>query len=342
MLKTVIVGSLPRPTWLVPPGEMYVQWKLDGAALDEGRDDAVRLALLDQEEAGLDIVTDGEQRRRHYIWGFVEGLDGMDFTRLVSIPSRGGRYGSRVNAARVVGPLRRRGSIMQDDVRFLKRHTARPIKVTLPGPMTTADTVADEYYGGDRRRLAEAVAKVLNEEAHELAAAGADIIQFDEPCFNIYLDDVEAWGIRILEEAANGLRVKTAVHICYGYGTERVLKWKKANTDWSHYSRTLPLLRTSAIDMVSVECAAAGVDPAVLAAAKGKDLMVGVIDVGTEAVETPEVVAERIRTALRYVDPEHLYPSTDCGMIPRSRAAARGKLAALAAGARLVREATKA
>ncbi len=336
MLQTMIVGSLPRPTWLVPPGKMYVDWNLEENMRKEALDDAVLLALTDQHEAGLNIFTDGEQRRRHYIWGFVEGLDGVDFSQLVKIPTRGGRYGSMVDAARVVGPVRRRESITVDAVRFVKRHTSSPVKVTLPGPMTTTDTLADEFYK-NRRTLATELAKQLNDEAHELAEAGADIVQFDEPCFNIYLDEVEEWGVRALEDAAKGIRAKKAVHICYGYGVPIVLQWKTKNTDWSHYWRTLPLLRTSTIDMISIECAASGVDPAVLAEAKGKDLMVGVIDVGTEEVETPETVAARIRRLLPYVEPNHLYPCTDCGMIPRSRAAARGKMKALADGAWLVR-----
>lgn len=336
MLQTMIVGSLPRPTWLVPPGQMYVNWRLEGDALKEGQDDAVLLALADQEEAGLDIFTDGEQRRRHYIWGFCEEVEGIDFSRLVKIQTRGGRYGQMVDAARVTAPVRRRGSIMRGTVQFLKRHTTKPVKVTLPGPMTTTDTLADEHYG-DRRILAMELAKILNEEALELTESGCDIVQFDEPCFNIYLDEVEQWGIRALEEAAKGVSAKTAVHICYGYGVPVVLQWKTKNTDWSHYSRTLPLLRTSTIDMISVECAASGVEPAVLAQAKGKDLMVGVIDVGTEEVETAETVAVRIRKAMQYVDPNHLYPCTDCGMIPRSRVAARGKMRALANGAWIVR-----
>jgi 5-methyltetrahydropteroyltriglutamate--homocysteine methyltransferase len=336
MLQTMIVGSLPRPTWLVPPGEMYVNWKLEGETLKEGQDDAVLLALTDQEDAGLQIVTDGEQRRRHYIWGFCQGLTGLDFEHLVKIQTRGGRYGSLVAAARVTGPVRRPRPIMTDALRFLKRHTTKPVKVTLPGPMTTADTLADEYYG-NRRTLAMELAKLLNEEALELAENGCNIVQFDEPCFNIYLDEVEEWGIRALEEAARGVRAKTAVHICYGYGVPVVLQWKTKNTDWSHYWRTLPLLRTSSIHMISVECAASGVDPAVLAEARGKDLMVGVIDVGTEEVEASETVARRIRTAMQYVEPAHLYPCTDCGMIPRSRAAARGKMKALTDGAWIVR-----
>lgn len=336
MLQTMIVGSLPRPTWLVPPHQMYVSWQLQGESLQEGQDDAVRLAVADQEVAGLDILTDGEQRRRHYIWGFCEGLSGLDFSDLVEIETRGNRYGHTVKAARVTGPIRRPSSVLIDSLRFLKQHTSKPVKVALPGPMTTADTLADAYYG-DREKLAMALAEVLNEEACELAENGCDMIQFDEPCFNIYLDAVEAWGIKALERCTQSVSAKTAVHICYGYGVSAVLKWKTQNTDWGHYGRTLPLLRTSTIDMISVECAASGVDPAVLAEARGKDIMVGVIDVGTEAIESPETVARRIRTALEYVEPQHLYPCTDCGMIPRSRTAARGKMHALAAGASLVR-----
>ena len=336
MLQTMIVGSLPRPTWLVPPNAMYVSWKLQDDMLHEGQDDAVLLALADQEAAGLNIVTDGEQRRRHYIWGFVEGLTGLDFSRLVEIETRGNRYGIKVRAARVVEQLRRPRSVLVEALRFMKQHTTKPVKVTLPGPMTIADTVADEYYG-ERRQLAAELARLVNEEACELAENGCDIVQFDEPCFNIYLDAVEEWGIQALEQCAQGVQAKTAVHICYGYGIPAVVEWKSKNTDWGHYARTLPLLRTSAIDMISVECAASGVDLAVLAEAKGKDLMVGVIDVGTEEVETRETVAARIRTALQYVAPEHLYPCTDCGMIPRSRTAARGKMQVLADGAWLVR-----
>lgn len=336
MLQTMIVGSLPRPTWLVPPNAMYVSWKLQDDMLSEGQDDAVLLALADQDAAGLNIVTDGEQRRRHYIWGFVEGLTGLDFSRLVEIETRGNRYGIKVRAARVVEQLRRPRSVLVEALRFMKQHTTKPVKVTLPGPMTIADTVADEYYG-ERRKLAAELARLVNEEACELAENGCDIVQFDEPCFNIYLDAVEEWGIQTLEQCAQGVQAKTAVHICYGYGIPAVVEWKSQNTDWGHYARTLPLLRTSAIDMISVECAASGVNPAVLAEAKGKDLMVGVIDVGTEEVETRETVAARIRTALQYVASEHLYPCTDCGMIPRSRTAARGKMQALADGAWLVR-----
>ena len=337
MLKTMITGSLPRPSWLAPPNQISsVSLRLEDKELQEGQDDAVHLALLDQHEAGMGIVTDGEQRRRHYIWGFTEGLAGIDFNKMVKKETRGGRYKTRIDVARVTGPVQRPRSVFLDALRFLKQHTSQPVKVTLPGPMTTADTLADEYYGGTQR-LATDLAKVLNDEACELAENGCDIIQFDEPCFNIYLDDVEDWGISTLEVAAKGVSAKTAVHICYGYGVPQVLAWKNTNTEWHHYQHTLPLLRTSTIDMISVECAASGVDPSVLELAQGKDIMVGVIDVGTEDVETQATVAERIRAALPYVAPDKLYPCTDCGMIPRSREAARGKMKALADGAWIVR-----
>jgi len=339
MLRTMIVGSLPRPVWLADPQQqrVYTSHRLQGEALREAQDDAVLLALRDQELAGLDIVTDGEQRRRHYIWGFCEGLSGLDFEHLVKLETRGNRYKVLVDAARVVGPIRRPRSVFLEALRFVKAHTRKPVKITLPGPMTTADTLADEHYG-TKRAVAADVAKVLNDEACELAEAGCDVVQFDEPCFNIHLDDVEEWGIRLLEEAAKGVAAKRAVHICYGYGIPVVLAWKTQNKDWSHYGRSLPLLATSTIDQISVECAASGVDPSVLGLARGKDLMVGVIDVGTEEVESAETVAKRIRVALEHVSPDHLIPCTDCGMVPRSRAASRGKMKALADGARIVRE----
>jgi 5-methyltetrahydropteroyltriglutamate--homocysteine methyltransferase len=335
MLVTMIVGSLPRPSWLAEPTGFITPWRLDDADLEEGQDDAVRLALRDQEEAGLDIVTDGEQRRRHYVWTFCEALEGIDPERRVEIPMRGERY---TRPAPVVsGPVRRSRSVFLDALRFSKAHTTKPVKVTLPSPMTMADSLADEHYG-DRKTLAFELAKVVNEEACELAEAGCDIVQFDEPCFNIYLDEIEEWGLPALEEAARGVTARTAVHICYGYGVAHWVDWKAKNQDWSQYHHSLPLLRTSSIDQISVECAASGVDPSVLALAGGKDLMVGVIDCGTDEIETPDAVAQRIRAALEHVSPERLYPSTDCGLVPRSRPIARAKMQALAHGAKLVRE----
>ncbi len=250
----------------------------------------------------------------------------------------GGRYAEQSPAARIVGEVTRPKPVFVDALRFAKAHTRRPVKVTLPGPMTIVDSIVDEHYGADERSLALRFAELLNAEARELAAAGADVVQLDEPCFNVYVDKVAAWGIAALERCTAGVNAKKAVHICYGYGVPAVLAWKSRNGDWGHYDKTLPLLADSSIDQVSVECAASGVDVAVLGTLAGKDVLLGVIDVGTETVETPEAVAERIRTALPYVPPERLFPCTDCGLVPRSREAARGKLRALAAGAAIVRK----
>jgi 5-methyltetrahydropteroyltriglutamate--homocysteine methyltransferase len=306
--------------------------------LREAQDDAVRLALADQEEAGLDVVCDAEQRRRHYIWGFLEGLTNIDTESLATRLARGGRYGQSTPSARITGEMTRPAPVFREAVRFARAHTDRPLKVTLPGPMTTVDSAVDQYYNTDEKTLAMHFAGLLNAEARDLAAAGADVIQFDEPCFNIYTEKVADWGIEVLEQAMDGVKATKAVHICYGYGTEGVLAWKTRNTEWGHYGVTLPLLAKSSIDQVSVECAASGVDVAVLEALRGKDVLLGVIDVGTEDVESPETVAARIRKALPYVSAGHLYPCTDCGMVPRSRAAASGKMRALVAGAAMVRK----
>lgn len=340
MLKTTITGSLPKPSWLAEPGvHMLSAWAAQPKQIAEAHDDAVRLAIADQEAAGLDIVTDGEQRRRHYIWGFVEGLTGIDAQVLGRKVTRAGRYSSEpITVARIVGEVSRQRSILVDGLRFAKAQTRRPVKVTLPGPMTIVDSLLDEHYHESDAALARRFADILNSEALDLAAAGADVIQFDEPCFNIYVDRVAEWGLAALERCIEGVNTKTAVHICYGYGIPVTLKWKSQNRDWGHYGITLPLLAGSRIDQVSVEFAASGVEPAVLGALKGKDVMVGVIDVGTDEIESPEVVAARIRKALQFVAPEHLYPCTDCGLVPRPRAVARGKMKALAEGAALVRK----
>jgi 5-methyltetrahydropteroyltriglutamate--homocysteine methyltransferase len=337
MLQTTITGSLPKPAWLAEPGVLYAPWRLEGQALAEGQDDAVRLAIQEQEKAGIEVLTDGEQRRRHYIWGFLSGLTGIDLVQQGSKLARGGRYAAQTAVPRITGEVTRPEPVFVDALRFARAATDLPLKVTLPGPMTAVDSVLDEYYRTDEQTLAMRFAALLNAEARALVDAGADVIQFDEPCFNIYIDKVRAWGIEALERCLDGVAARTAVHICYGYGTENVLAWKRQNQDWGHYAQTLPLLAKSAVDQVSVETAASGVDVSVLSTLAGKDVLLGVIDVGAETVETPEVVAERIRRALAYVPPERLYPCTDCGLVPRSREAARGKLRALAAGAAIVR-----
>jgi 5-methyltetrahydropteroyltriglutamate--homocysteine methyltransferase len=337
MLRTTIVGSLPKPGWLAEPGALRAVWRMQGDELREAQDDAVQIALDEQRAAGIDVVCDGEMRRRHYIWGFLEGLTGTDTVNLGTKRARGGRYAASTPVARIIGDVRREAPVLVEAVRFARSRTELPLKVTLPGPMTIVDSVLDEHYGADERSLALRFAELINAEARELAAAGADVVQFDEPCFNVYVDKVKDWGMAALERAMAGVQATKAVHICYGYGTPAVLAWKKANCDWGQYAATLPLLADSSVDQVSVECAASGVDVSVLKLLRGKDVLVGVIDVGTEEIETPARVAERIRAALRYVEPQHLLPCTDCGMVPRSRAAALGKMYALAAGAAIVR-----
>jgi 5-methyltetrahydropteroyltriglutamate--homocysteine methyltransferase len=335
-VRATIVGSLPKPGWLAAPGELFPPWRLDGASLEEGKEDAVRVWIAAQEQAGLDCVTDGEQRRRHYIWGFFQGLEGIDTVTLGMRAQRGQRYHKEIAAARLIGGPNYRGPIFVDALRATLAITDRPVKVTLPGPMTIVDSLVDTIGGRSEQQLAMRFAELLNLEARALSEAGAAVIQFDEPCFNVYVDKVRDWGIAALERAAEGVTAKTGVHICYGYGTPDVKRWKSANSDWSHYETTLPLLAKSSIGQVSVETAASGVNVAVIEALRGKDVLLGVVDVGNETVETPETVAERLHQALRYTDPDHLYACTDCGMLPLSRHAAEGKLRALSAGAALV------
>ena len=334
ILQTTIAGSLPKPAWLAPPRQLWAPWLLQGEALAEGKRDAVRLALREQERAGIDIVTDGEQTRRHFVTGYMEHLEGVDWERTVTVRIRN-RYDAKV--PQVVGPVTRRQPVHADDARFLRAQTGRPIKFTLPGPMTMVDTLYDAHYGS-RARLAMAFAAILNQEARELDALGVDVIQFDEPAFNVYFDEVRDWGVAALMKAREGLGCRTAVHICYGYGIRANIDWKQTLGDeWRQYEGIFPLLAQSAIDQVSLECANSKVPIELLALLRGKDVLVGAIDVATEQVETPEQVASTIRAAMKYVAPEKLYPCTNCGMVPLARELAAAKLHALAAGAAIVR-----
>jgi len=334
LLQTTIAGSLPKPAWLAEPQTLWAPWRLEGAALAEGMQDAVRLVLRDQEEAGIDIVTDGEQTRRHFVTTFLEGLDGVDFEHRKTVRIRN-RYDAAVPV--VVGPVARRQPVFVDAARFLRGATDRKAKFTLPGPMTMVDTLYDVHYGS-REKLAWAFAEILNDEARAIEAAGVDVIQFDEPAFNVYFDEVRDWGVQTLERAAQGLACTTAVHICYGYGIKANIDWKKTlGAEWRQYEQTFPLLARSAIRQVSLECANSHVPIELIGLLAGKDVLVGAIDVATERIETPADVAATIRAALRYVPAERLYPCTNCGMVPLPRDVARGKLRALAAGAALVR-----
>ncbi len=334
LLRTTIAGSLPKPAWLAEPVALWAPWKLEGDALAQGKRDAVRLALFDQEHAGIDIVTDGEQTRRHFVTTFIEGLDGVDFANKKTVRIRN-RYDADVPM--VVGAVSRRHPIYVDDARFLRGETDRKVKYTLPGPMTMVDTLYDGHYRS-REKLAWAFAEILNEEARAIEATGVDVIQFDEPAFNVYFDEVRDWGVAALERAAQGLACTTAVHICYGYGIKANNDWKKTlGSEWRQYEQTFPLLAQSRIKQISLECANSHVPIDLIALLAGKDVLVGAIDVASDRVETPEDVAATIRSALKHVPAERLYPCTNCGMVPLSRDVARAKLKSLAAGAALVR-----
>ena len=334
ILQTTIAGSLPKPVWLAEPNQLWAPWKLEGDALEQGKRDAVRLALFDQEHAGIDIVTDGEQTRRHFVTTFIEGLEGVDFANRKTVRIRN-RYDADVPM--VTGPVARRHPIYVEDARFLRSETGHRVKYTLPGPMTMVDTLYDGYYKS-REKLAWTFAEILNEEARAIAAAGVDVIQFDEPAFNVYFDEVRDWGVAALERAARDLSCTTAVHICYGYGIKANNDWKKTlGSQWRQYEQTFPLLAQSKIDQVSLECANSHVPIDLIGLLRGKDVLVGAIDVASDRVESAEDVAATIRAALAFVPAERLYPCTNCGMVPLSREVARGKLRALAAGTALVR-----
>jgi 5-methyltetrahydropteroyltriglutamate--homocysteine methyltransferase len=336
MLETTITGSLPKPAWLAKPEVLWAPWALEGAALEEAQQDAILVAIKEQEAAGIDIVTDGEQVRQHFVHGFLANLSGIDFNKRKTIGIRADRY--KAECPTVTGPLKRTHSVHKDGVSFAVQHTARKFKFTLPGPMTIVDTIADEYYG-DRVKMALALAEALNEEALELERCGVDTIQFDEPAFNVYLDEVREWGIAALERAALGLRCTTAVHICYGYGIKANNDWKASLGDeWRQYEKTFPHLAASKIDQVSLECMHSRVPASLMGLLKGKDVHVGVIDVASNTVETPEEVAAVLREAMKYVPVERMLASTNCGMAPMPRNVAYAKLRAIAAGAALVRE----
>jgi 5-methyltetrahydropteroyltriglutamate--homocysteine methyltransferase len=334
MLRTAIAGSLPKPAWLAEPDKLWPQWRAGGTALEEAKRDATLLWIKEQEDAGLSTIGDGEQSRQHFVHGFVERIDGIDFEHKVEMGIRNDRYKAMV--PQVTGPLRLQGRVHQTEARLLRAHTQRVTKFTLPGPMTIVDTVADRHYG-DRAKLAFAFAELLNEEARALEADGIDIVQFDEPAFNVYMAEAADWGVAALERAAQGLACTTAVHICYGYGIDANRKWKDTlGHEWRQYEQVFPALAKSRIDQVSLECMHSHVPLDLIGLLSGKEVMVGVIDVASDVVETPEEVAETIGRALQFVTRDKLIACTNCGMAPMRRDIAEAKLAALARGAALV------
>lgn len=335
LLPTSTVGSLPKPSWLAEPEKLWSPWKLSDDALVEGKQDALRIAVQEQHLGGIDIVSDGEQTRQHFVTTFIEHLDGVDFENRETVRIRN-RYDASVPT--VVGAVNREKPVFAEDAKFLRQQTDRPIKWALPGPMTMIDTLADRHYGS-REKLAWEFAKILNQEAKDLEAAGVDIIQFDEPAFNVFFDDVQDWGIAALERAVEGLNVETAVHICYGYGIKANNDWKATlGSQWRQYEVSFPLLQQSSIDIVSLESHNSNVPIDLIELLRGKKVMLGAIDVATDEIETPEAVADTLRKALQFVDADKLIPSTNCGMAPLSREVSRQKLSALSAGASILRE----
>ena len=340
MFETAIAGSLPKPAWLAETQKLWPQWKAQGEELRQAKADATLLWIKAQEDAGLDIVGDGEQSRQHFVHGFLEQVEGIDFEHKVKMGIRDNRYDAMV--PQVVAPLRLRGRVHAFEAQLARAHTKRKLKFTLPGPMTIVDTVADRFYGGDAQgkvRMAMAFAELLNQEALALQADGVDIIQFDEPAFNVYMKDAADWGVQALERAAQGLTCTTAVHICYGYGIQANNDWKqKLGDEWRQYELVFPALARSSIGQVSLECYHSHVPPDLMKLLEGKDVMVGVIDVASDVVETPEQVADTIGKALQFVPKNRLFPCTNCGLAPMSREVALAKLQALGAGAALARE----
>jgi 5-methyltetrahydropteroyltriglutamate--homocysteine methyltransferase len=335
LLPVSPVGSLPKPSWLAEPGSLWSPWKLEGEALVEGKQDALEITVQEQRRRGIDIISDGEQTRQHFVTTFIEHLSGVDFEQRETVRIRD-RYDASVPT--VVGAVSREKSVFVDDAKFLRQQTDQPIKWALPGPMTMIDTLSDHHYKS-REKLAWEFATILNQEARELEAAGVDIIQFDEPAFNVFHDEVQDWGVATLERAAEGLRAETAVHICYGYGIKANTDWKATlGSEWRHYEASFPLLQKSTIDTISLECHHSHVPIDLIELIRGKKVMLGAIDVASDTIETPEEVADTLRNALRFVDADKLVPSTNCGMAPMSRDVALGKLSALTAGADIVRE----
>jgi len=336
LFPTTIAGSLPKPEWLAEPNMLWAPWKSKGEELARAKRDATVLALKLQEDSGIDIVTEGEQARQHFVHGFLERIEGIDFAHKVEMGIRNDRYKAMV--PQVVAPLRLTGRVHADEARVARAHTTRKLKFTLPGPMTIIDTIADRYYG-DRVKMAFAFAELLNQEARALAADGVDIVQFDEPAFNVYMDEVNDWGIKALERAAAGLTCATAVHICYGYGIKANTDWKQTlGNQWRQYEQIFPAIDKSSIQQVAIECRNSKVPLELLALLPGKVVQAGVIDVASDLIESAEDVVKVIDDVSKFVPKRNIVATTNCGMAPMRRDIAEAKLVALGAGAKLARQ----
>jgi len=336
LFPATVAGSLPKPSWLAETNKLWPQWKLSGPELAQAKLDATLLAFKFQEDAGIDIVCDGEMSRQHFVHGFLEFVDGIDFKNKVEMGIRADRYKAMVPQVR--GAVTLKGRVHEAEARHARAHTTKKLKMTMPGPMTISDTIADRHYG-DKVKMAFAFADLLNQEAHALEKDGVDVIQFDEPAFNVFMDEVTTWGIEALERAIDGLKCQTAVHICYGYGIKANIDWKNTlGSEWRQYEKIFPALAASKIGQVSLECINSRVPTELMGLLTGKDVLIGVIDVATDTVETPEQVADVIGAAMKVVPKEHIVACTNCGMAPMHRAVAEAKLKALGAGAALARK----
>jgi len=336
LFPTTIAGSLPKPEWLAEPNMLWAPWKSQGDELLRAKRDATLIWLKIQEDAGIDIVTEGEQARQHFVHGFLEKIEGIDFAHKIEMGIRKDRYKAMV--PQVVAPLRLKGRVHAFEASVARTHTRKKLKFTLPGPMTIIDTIADRYYG-DRVKMAFAFAELLNEEAKALQADGVDLVQFDEPAFNVYMDEVNDWGIKALERAAQGLTCATAVHICYGYGIKANTDWKETlGAQWRQYEQIFPAIDASPIQQVAIECRNSKVPLDLLALLKNKIVQAGVIDVASDTVETAEDVVQVIDAVSKFVPKSNIIATTNCGMAPMRREIAEAKLMALGAGAALARE----
>ena len=333
-LATTVVGSYPQPNWLIHRARLGSKvprvrapeiWKVEAEHLEEAQDDATLVAIRDMERAGIDIVTDGEMRRESYSNRFATALEGVDIANPGTTVNRSGRQSV---VPRIVGPIKRTRPIEIRDVQFLRRNTTKKIKITLPGPFTMTQQAQDDYYR-DEEALAMAYAAAVNEEVRELKAAGADVVQLDEPWLQARADRAARYGVKAINRALQGIEGTTVVHLCFGYAA--AVKDKPSGYSF------LPQLADTTASQISIEAAQPRLDLGVLKELGKKTVMLGVIDLGTTQVETPQTVAERIRAGLKHVPAERLVVAPDCGMKYLPREAAFSKLVSLVEGARIVR-----
>lgn len=335
LFPTTVVGSMPQPDWLIDRAKLAGRfpprvrarelWRIPEPYLTEAQNDATLLAIRAQEDAGLDIVTDGEIRRESYSNRFATALDGVDLDHPGTALDRSGHPNP---VPRITGPIRRRHAVEVDDLRFLRAHTTRKTKITVPGPFTMAQQAQNDFYPSDEAAAMDYAAAV-NEEIRDLFAAGADIVQIDEPYMQARPDKARAFGLRVLERALDGITGTTAVHICFGYAA--IIHERPSGYSF------LPELAGCACTQISLETAQSKLDTSVLAQLAGKQIMVGCLDLSDPAIETPQIVVERIRRALAYVPPEAIILAPDCGMKYLPREVAVGKLAAMVEAARILR-----